>query len=221
MKISESMSPEQQAQIRQYQRDQKREQRKRQRLERDQRILAEGNRLAAEKINREGQNERAALNVVFFGEDSPSHDATTIESALAVCREFARALAQEDIQPGESLKHFEIRIGRVWMDQGGSFLNRATQQLRKGWGDYWREKNFDKTYKLLPNAAKPVDVASLPSLPEIPISKPEKAPVVPAPVAQVESDDDAERRVLEQKRRMNSFIGLGPDAIKYLTGDKR
>jgi hypothetical protein len=221
MRISENLTPEQQQQVRQYNRDRKRDERKKKRLERDERILAEGNLRAAERTNAEGLAERAALNVVFFGEESPNRDALTIESALQVCREFARALSQEDMQPDESLKKFEIRVGKIWFERGGPFLNRATQQLRKGWGDYWREKNFEETYKFLPNAAKPVDVASLTSLPEILISKPENTPVVPAPVAQLQSDDDAERRTLEQKGRMNSYIGIAPDAIQYLTGDKR
>jgi hypothetical protein len=214
MKISESMSPEQQAQIRQYNRDRKRDERKRKRLERDERILAEGNLRAAERTNAEGLAERAALRLCFFGEDSPGHDAMTIESASRVCREFARALGQDDIRPGESLKQFEIRIGQVWTEQGGPFLNRATQQLRKGWGDYWREKNFDETYNFLPNAAKPVDVASLPSLPEIPILKPENPRVQDAPGVIKQNDSVAEQQTLQRIRDRH----LDPTALRYLDG---
>lgn len=156
MKISE-LPPEQAEKIRRYNREAKREQRKRERLERDQRILEDGECREAERVNAEGQKERAAMGLCFFGEDRPGHDADTIDSAVAVCREFARALDQLDISEGESLKQFETRIGQVWLALGGPFLNRAKQELRPGWGDYWREKDFTEIYNFLPNAAKPVE----------------------------------------------------------------
>jgi hypothetical protein len=55
---------------------------------------------------------RKSLGKCFFGDSSLGVDARTIEDALQVCREFARALDQSDIQQTETLYDFELRIGR-------------------------------------------------------------------------------------------------------------
>ena len=217
MKISD-MPPEQAAKVRQYNREAKREQRKRDRVERDQRILAEGYFRESQKINEEGRKERAALGLCFFAETAPGIDAASIEDALAACREFARALDQPDISDGESLKQFEARIGQVWLEHGGPFLNRSNQELHKGWGDYWPEKKFEEVFKFLPNAAKPIDASTLPTLPSIP--KPETTPVVQAPSPLVTADIEAERKVLQQKKTQSVDLGIPVDALRYLNGGK-
>jgi hypothetical protein len=218
MKISE-LSPEQQQIKREYNRLQKRKSREKETLKQLSKMGAAIEAERARQMNEQGFRDRLARNICFFGEVSPGVDAQTITDALQVCREFARALNQPDVQQPEHLRDFELRIGRVWLEHGGPFLNRRNQELRKGWGDYWREKNFTKVFKFLPNAAKPVEVSALPPLPPLPETK--TAVVVPAPSPVVPLADDArlEKGFLEQKRRMNSYVGLTPDAVQYLRGE--
>ena len=218
MKISE-LPPEQQQIKREYNRLQKRKSREKETLKQLSKMGAAVEAERARQMNEQGRRERAAMGLCFFGETAPGIDAMTIEDALAVCREFARLLDQPDIQPGESLKQFESRVGQVWLQQGGPFLNRSKQELRQGWGDYWREKNFTEVFKFLPNAAKPVDLSTVVALPPLPEAK--TAVVVPAPSPVVPLADDArlEKEFLEQKRRMNSYVGLTPGAVQYLRGE--
>ena len=220
MKISE-LSPEEQEKVRQYNREQKRDKRRQERLKRDVALLAEGNRRQAERMNEQGRQERALMGLCFFGENRPGHDTDTVESALQVCREFARLLGQEDIQDGESLKQFEIRIGQAWLQQGGPFLNRAKQKLFPGWGDYWREKDFMETYKFLPGAAQKIDIERLSPLPEIAQGQKPPASVEVSPVQP--SDEQIERKVLERGRvqLVQQVYCVPADALRYLNGDGR
>ena len=149
----------------------------------------------------------------MLGEVTPGVDARTIEEALEVAREMARAFNVPDVQEGESLLDFERRVFDAWVnydkfvgrnDAGGNFpfaggggapyLNRETGELSPGHGkDYWMEHcgGFDECWKALPGAKEKIDLASLPKLKKLkkpeepkPAPKPTPAPTPPAPIPQ-------------------------------------
>jgi hypothetical protein len=171
-------------------------------------------------MNEEGSRDRLTRNICFFGEVSPGVDAQTIADALQVCREFARALNQSDVQQHETLRDFELRIGRVWAEHGGPFLNRKTQQLSPGWGagtyakTYWLP--FEEKYKPLPGAAQQIDIENLSPLPEIPQGQKPPAPIEVSAVQP--SDEQLERNVLERGRTqlVNQLHGVPADALRFL-----
>jgi hypothetical protein len=109
---------------------------------------------AERRENRRECRQRALKSWHLLGQTEPNVDAQTVEQALQVCREFARALGSADIQFGETLYQFEKRIFEDWIkydrfkDQPGfrfesiigaaPFLIRATGELVPGLGhDYW------------------------------------------------------------------------------------
>jgi hypothetical protein len=51
-----------------------------------------------------------------LGEIAPGVDAATIDEALEVAREFARALVISDVQNGESLQDFERLVFEAWVN---------------------------------------------------------------------------------------------------------
>lgn len=220
MSISD-LSPEQQELQRKKWRDSQQKTRNKKREAKSE----ETNPLEAQRIQKmeeEGLKRHQKLGICFFGEDRPGHDADTIESALAVCREFARALGEQDIQTNETLAQFEKRVGQVWMERGGPFLIRSTQTLTEtGWGrGYWLDHcgGFDKSWKFLPGAERPIDVSGLAPLKEIPKPKPETKPVE---ISQVPTSTEvlARGRVqLLNQLRMQNDPTLSPDAHRYLYG---
>jgi len=64
-------------------------------------------------MNAEGIARRIARNQCLIGEVRPGVDARTIEEALEVAREMARALALPDVEEGESLLDIERRLRLV------------------------------------------------------------------------------------------------------------
>jgi hypothetical protein len=96
-------------------------------------------RVKGDEMNAEGIVRRTKRNQCTLGETSPGVDARTVEEALEVAREFARALSIPDVQEGESLYDFERRVFDAWTnyegfrggynssDGGGApYLNRLT-----------------------------------------------------------------------------------------------
>src|SRR5579863_2962155 len=65
--------------------------------------------IKAERMNAEGLARRTQRNQCMLGEISPGVDARTLEEALEVAREMARALDAPDVQEGESLLELERR----------------------------------------------------------------------------------------------------------------
>jgi hypothetical protein len=215
------MTPEQKATRREYNTLMKQKQRDKQRIALAIKMQDYVNNERAREMNEEGRRHRLELGRCFFGEVSPGVDAKTVEDALQVCREFARALAQPDIQQAETLYDFELRIGRVWAERGGPFLNRTTQQLSPGWGNgtygegYWLP--FEEKYFPIPGAKKKLDVASLSPLPALPEPHQHPAPVDTPEV--VPSDQEIRERGRVQLLHQ---LGLDPsipqDARRYLEG---
>src|ERR1700733_8539200 len=62
--------------------------------------------LKAERMNAQGLARRTLRNQCMLGEVSPGVDARTIDEALEVAREMARALVVPDVMEGECLLDF-------------------------------------------------------------------------------------------------------------------
>jgi hypothetical protein len=190
--------------------------------------------LKAERMNAQGLARRVARGQCTLGEVSPGVDARTVEEAIGVAREMARALNVSDVEEEESLLDFECRVFDAWVnyekfvghnDAGGTFpctggghapyLNRETGELSPGHGkDYWVEHcgGFDECWKALPGAKEKIDLASLPRLkklkrPEEPKPEPKPTPA-PAPLAPIPQP---------QPNAIN-FGWIPPNAQRYLRG---
>lgn len=214
-------------------RERKRVQRAKEKARSDRAVLAYLDRLQAHQINADGLAWQQKRNLCALGEIEPGVDAKTIEDALAIAREFARALDIADIQDRESLLDFERRVWHAWVnyekfvgrnDAGGNlpdaggggapFLNRETGELSPGHGKvYWVEHlgGFEKCWTALPGAKEKINVESLPKLrkikqPEEPKLEPEPMPLTPVPV------------IPPQAAYAASFSWIPPTAHNYLTG---
>jgi hypothetical protein len=235
MKAIDQPSPEQLAQ-RKAALERKQRQRAREKAQSHQAMMDHLEGIKADHMNAEGLARRASRNQCMLGEVSPGVDARTLEEALEVAREMARALIAPDVQEGESLLDFERRIFDSWLnyanfvghnDAGGHFpfaggghaphLIRETGRLTPGRGkDYWVEHcgGFDKCWKVLPGAGKEIDLASLPRLkklkrPEEPKPKPTPTPTL-APLAPIP----------HQQPDAIHFMYVPPDAHRYLNSSK-
>jgi len=189
-----------------------------------------GDRMNAQHIARRIQRGQCML-----GEVRPGVDAHTLDDALEVAREFARALSIQDVLEGESLLDFERRVFEAWVsfdkfvghnDAGGKlpeaggghapYLNRETGELSPGHGKkYWVEHcgGFDECWKPLPGAKEKIDLASLPKLkrlkePEAPKPEPKPTPAFPPPAPIPQPQPDA-----------INFAWIPPNAQRYLHGD--
>jgi hypothetical protein len=229
MKAIEQPSQEQLAQ-RKGALERKRRQRAREKARSHQAMVDHLESLKADRMNALGLARRIQRNQCMIGEVAPGVDARTLEEALEVAREMARALTVSDIQEAESLLDFERRIFDSWVNYDkfvgrndaagggghGPHLNRETGELSPGRGkDYWIDccGNFDGCWKALPGAKEKIDVASLPKLKKLKIageSKPEPkaAPALtpPPPISQ------------PQPEAIN-FSWVAPNAQRYLHGD--
>jgi len=81
-------------------------------------------------------NQRKLLGLVFLGEIKPGIDASTATEEIQVAREFARALNQPDVQPGETVRGFVKRIYEAWYGLGASKL-RAEDFVVNGEGSWF------------------------------------------------------------------------------------
>jgi hypothetical protein len=210
--------------------ERKQRQRAREKARSHQAIQEHLERVRGDEMNAEGVARRTKRNQCMFGETSPGIDAKTIDEALEVAREMARALSISDVQEGESLHDFERRVFDAWVnyegfrggynssDGGGApHLNRQTGELSPGRGKlYWQDYcgGFDECWQPLPGARKQVDLAALPKLkklkrPEEPKPEPNAAlvPPTPAPIPQQQPDTI-------------NFAWIPPAAQRFLNGSK-
>jgi hypothetical protein len=208
--------------------ERKQRQRAREKARSFQAMQAHLEKVKGDRMNAEGIARRTKRNECTFGEVSPGVDARTLEEALEVAREMARALTVSDVQEGESLLDFERRVFDAWViyegfrggnnssDGGGApHLNRQTGELSPGRGKlYWQDYcgGFKECWQALPGARKTFDLAALPKLkklkrPEEPKSelKATPAPPLPAPIPQQQPD-------------AINFAWIPPDAQRYLHG---
>jgi hypothetical protein len=208
----------------------KQRQRAREKARSFQAMQAHLEKVKGDRMNAEGIARRTKLNQCSLGEISPGVDAKTVDEALEVAREMARALDCADVQEGESLHDFERRVFDAWInyegfrgghnssDGGGApHLNRQTGELSPGRGKpYWQDYcgGFDECWKQLPGARTKLDLASLPKLkrlktPQQPKPEPNEAlvPPTPAPIPQQQPD-------------AIHFMYVPPDAHRYLNGSK-
>ena len=86
--------------------------------------------LRAERMNAQSLARRVTRSQCMLGEVAPGVDARTLEEALEVAREMARALNVSDVRESESLYDFERRVFDSWVnynkfvgrnDAGGNF----------------------------------------------------------------------------------------------------
>src|ERR1700723_3346711 len=86
--------------------------------------------LKADRMNAEAIARRVARGQCMVGEVAPGVDARTLDEALEVAREMARALNAPDVRESESLYDFERRVFEAWVkydrfvgrnDAGGNF----------------------------------------------------------------------------------------------------
>jgi hypothetical protein len=225
MQTIEQATPEQLAK-RKANLERKQRQRAREKARSHQAIQEHLERVRGDEMNAEGNARRTKRNECMFGEVRPGVDARTLEEALEVAREMARALSIPDVQESESLYDFERRVFNAWTnyegfrggnnssDGGGApYLNRLTGELSPGLGKpYWEEHcgGFDECWQALPGAKKKLDLGSLPKLkklkrPEEPKPEPKAAlvPPTPAPIPQ-------------QQPNAISFMYAPAEAQRYL-----
>jgi hypothetical protein len=234
MQTIERATPEQLAK-RKANLERKQRQRAREKARSFQAIQEHLERVKGDLMNAEGIARRTKRNQCTLGETSPGVDARTVEEALEVAREMARALSITDVQESESLHDFERRVFDAWVnydkfighnDAGGTFpfaggghapyLNRKTGELSPGLGKgYWIDHcgGFEECWQAFPGAKKQLDVGTLPKLnkikqPELPKPEP-KTTSVPAPPAIPQQQPDAIH-----------FMYVPPDAQRYLRGGK-
>ena len=99
--------------------ERKQRQRAREKARSFQAMQAHLEKIKGDRMNAEGIARRTKRNQCKFGEISPGVDARTIEEALEVAREMARALSSPDVQEGESLHDFERRVFDAWVNYEG------------------------------------------------------------------------------------------------------
>jgi hypothetical protein len=190
--------------------------------------------IKADRMNAEGIAHRVSRNQCMFGETAPGIDARTIEDAVEVAREMARALAVPDVQEGESLFDFERRVFDAWVnfdkfvgcnDAGGNspfaggghapYLNRQTGELSPGHGKaYWVDHcgGFDECWKALPGAKERIDLASLPKLKKL------KRPEEPKPESQPTPVLAPPPPIPQRQPEAINFSWIAPNARRYLHG---
>jgi hypothetical protein len=229
MQTIEQATPEQLAK-RKSNLERKQRQRAREKARSFQAMEAHLEKIKGDRMNAEGIARRTKRSQCMFGETIPGVNARTVEEALEVAREMARALNVPDVEEGESLHDFERRAFNAWVnyegfrggynssDGGGApYLNRQTGELSPGLGQpYWEEYcgGFDECWQALPGAKTKLDLASLPRLkklrkPEEPKSelKATPAPALPAPIPQQQPD-------------AINFAWIPPAAQRFLNGGK-
>jgi hypothetical protein len=210
--------------------ERKQRQRAREKARSFQAMQAHLEKVKGDRMNAEGIARRTKRNQCTFGEVSPGVDARTLEEALEVAREMARALGISDVEEGESLHDFERRVFDAWTnyegfrggynssDGGGApHLNRQTGQLTPGRGKlYWQEHcgGFDECWQALPGANKKLDLASLPKLKKI--KKPEEVKSEPKPAPALTPAPP----IPQQQPDAINFAWIPPDAHRYLNGSK-
>lgn len=114
--------------VRHANRERKRKQRARDKARSDRAVQAYFNRLQAAKVNADGLAWQQKRNLCTLGEIAPGVDAATIDEALEVAREFARALVISDVQNGESLQ--ELRTPRL---RSVGELRQVRRSRRRWW----------------------------------------------------------------------------------------
>ena len=187
-------------------------------------------KVKSDRMNAEGVARRTKRNQCSLGEISPGVDVRTVEEALEVAREMARALDCPDVREGESLHDFERRVFDAWVNHegfrggynssdcgGAPHLNRQTGELSPGRGKlYWQDccGGFDECWQSLPGARKTLDLAALPKLKKLkrpeepkPETKAALVPPTPAPIPQQQPD-------------AIHFMYVPPDAQRYLHGGR-
>jgi hypothetical protein len=129
----------------------------------------------------------------YFGEVSPRLDARTHAEELAIHREFLRALGEQDLQPGETLRQVAKRTYEAWLAFYGFYdgtvrvaehtefpryvpgFNRISQKFdeREGFGvGPWSDEMWVAPADCANGEAdQPIDINDLPKLPKLDVKK--------------------------------------------------
>lgn len=165
------LTQEQKLVIRAANRERKRKQRER---DKQKRIRA----LEAQKAAIE-RGERTRRNLHFFAEVSPGRNSTTLEDELAVHREFLRALGEEDVKAGESLRDIARRTFSSWLRGPFAYysdeesyapgFSRIRQEFDAEYGYVLRNVSFETDWSSPRgiDADQPIDISTLPELPKV------------------------------------------------------
>jgi len=131
--------------------------RERQRRHRQREAQKRARSIQAQQVASE-RAERNRRDLYFFGESSPECNANTFADELQIHREFLRALGEEDVEDGETLRTVAKRAFEAWLtgpftcrSYGPPFyvpaFDRTRQQFRpRLWLRYWRcsvRRNLD------------------------------------------------------------------------------
>jgi len=196
-------------------------QRKRKQRERDQQ-----KRVRALEVQRASleRAERRRRNLHCYGESTPGRNATTFEDEVQIHRQFLRTLNQPDLQPDETLRELARRTYQAWVT--GPFasrdgrtiyvpgFNRAAQEFDSEFGFSIEDIPFDEAWSPPKHYTgdEPIDVDSLPKLPNLPRTVvkaepvPEPATPCPPPATVVST---------EQPNTI-SYSWVHPGASRYL-----
>lgn len=124
----------------------------------------------------EERGERMSRNPHFFGEISPKQNAPTCADEVQVHREFLRAMAKPDVQPGETLRGLAERTFEAWLEGPCSFereyvaaFNRTYQAFDQDHGFNVSGIKFDEAWTPPSDCSgnEPIDIATLPELPAL------------------------------------------------------
>jgi len=95
------------------------------------RRLSEEQRKALAEERRERAIQTAKmrnLDMRFWGDSGYDHPAETVAEEIAIHRLFLRALRQEDVKPGETLRELAFRTYVAWLD-GASWMDYDTKKI--------------------------------------------------------------------------------------------
>jgi hypothetical protein len=96
--------------------DRKQRQRAREKTRSHQAMVDHLEKLKGDRMNAQHIARRIQRSQCMLGEVTPGVDARTLEEALEVAREMARALTVPDVQEDESLLDFERRVFDAWVN---------------------------------------------------------------------------------------------------------
>jgi hypothetical protein len=210
------LNEEQKRAVRAAARERKRKQRDR---DKQKRIRAlEAQHAAAERA------ERSRRNLHCYGESTPGRNAVSCADESQIHREFLRALNQPDVQPADTLRSLAKRTFELWVagplssrDGGKIYVpgfNRAAQQFDGEFGFVIGDVPFEKVWTPPKDCSgdEPIDVESLPKLPNLPTTplgeEPAPEPTTPPPPPVVVVSTEQPNTI--------SYTWVHPSASRYL-----
>jgi hypothetical protein len=183
----------------------------------------EAQRLASERA------ERMRRGPHFFGESSPGCIANTLADELQIHREFLRALCQEDVRDGDTLRTVAKRAFEAWLKgpfacriYGPPFyvpaFDRTNQRFDPDFGFGIGDVRFEDIWTPPRDCTgdELIDLGALPKLRKLSKVKPRTLEAKAEPAAQPTPTPAPQQ---PQPDAIN-FAWIPPDAHRYLNGSK-